>query len=94
MFKKIFAIALAGAIACLWAGGAFAAAYKVTAGGQTETVCSASAAAWKLYNVAKDGTFTDGRILRLDDESPESRACAAERQARIDSQPASEQSDG
>ena len=94
MFKKIFAIALVGALSCLWAGGAFAAAYKVTAGGQTETVCSASAAAWKLYNVAKERPLTDGRIERLADDGPESMACQAERQARLDAQPAGERSDG
>lgn len=89
MTKRFFALTLsmaAGAVACLYAGGAFAAAYKVTASGKTETVCSASAAAWKLYNAAQAGTLTDGRVIRLEDDSPESADCAAQRQARAGEQ--------
>lgn len=77
--KKLAIIALATAATITTAN---AAAYKVTIEGSSEMVCSASAAAWKLYNIAKDGTLNGARIERQADDSKASADCAAERQAR------------
>ena len=86
---KLGLVSLIGAVACLIAGGAHAAAYKVTIAGNSEMVCSASAAAWKLYNVAKDTTLSNARIERQADDSKASQDCAAaraERQAQASAQ--------
>ena len=77
--KKLAIITLAIASTITTAN---AAAYKVTIAGKSEMVCSASAAAWKLYNVAKETTLSNARIERQADDSKASTACAAERQAR------------